>query len=95
MSIVFLGLYFVISAFILVMIVRLILDYVVLFNRNWRPSGFLLVVAEAVYTITDPPLRFVRRFIKPIRFGEVSLDLSWTIVMLVAIILSYVVTAFL
>ena len=95
MSVLFWAVYIALSIFILVMWVRLILDFVVNFNRGWRPSGFGLVLAEVVFTITDPPIKFVRRFVPPVRFGGVALDFSWTIVMLVAIVLSYVASGLL
>ena len=95
MSVLFWAVYVALSIFILVMWVRLILDFVVNFNRGWRPSGFGLVLAEVVFTITDPPIKLVRRFVPPVRFGGVALDFSWTIVMLVAIVLSYVASGLL
>ena len=95
MSVLFWALYAAISIFILVMWVRLILDFVVNFNRGWRPAGFGLVLAEVVFTITDPPIKLVRRFLPPVRFGGVALDFAWTIVMLVAIVISYVISGLL
>lgn len=62
--------------FIFVLLARVILEMVQSFSRTWRPTGFVLVIAEIVYTITDPPLRFLRRFIKPVRLGSIALDLS-------------------
>ena len=62
--------------FVFVLIARVVLEMVQSFSRSWRPTGFVLVLAEVVYTITDPPLRFLRRFIKPIRLGSIALDLS-------------------
>jgi len=94
-SVLFWALYAALSLFILVMWVRLILDFVVNFNRGWRPAGFGLVLAEIVFTITDPPIKLVRRFLPPVRFGGVALDFAWTIVMLVAIVLSYVISGLL
>jgi YggT family protein len=93
-SLIFWAVYAALSIFILVMWVRLILDFVVNFNRGWRPSGLGLVLAEVVFTITDPPIKFVRRFVPPVRFGGMALDFAWTIVMLVAIVLSYVAFGF-
>ena len=90
MSVLFWALYVALVVFMLLMWVRLILDFVVSFNRGWRPSGFGLVLAEVVFTITDPPIKLVRRFVPPVRFGGIALDLAWTIVMLVAIVLSYI-----
>lgn len=63
-----------------VMIARLIADLVLSVNPKWRPRGLILVLVEVVYTLTDPPLKFIRRFIKPVRFGGLALDFGWTIV---------------
>jgi YggT family protein len=65
--------------FFILLIGRLILDYVQMFARSWRPKGPLLVVAEVIYTITDPPLRALRKVIPPLRLGSVSLDLSFLV----------------
>ncbi|MCE0457042.1 MULTISPECIES: YggT family protein [Curtobacterium] len=72
---------------------RFALDLVQSFNRSWRPRGGMLVVSEFVYTITDPPIRAVRRVLPPLRLGPVALDFGWTIVMLVVIIARFVVAA--
>lgn len=66
----------------LVMIGRLVLDLVQAFVRDWRPGGALLLVAEAVYTITDPPLRLLRRVIPPIRLGNIQFDLAFLILLI-------------
>jgi YggT family protein len=49
-----------------------------------------LVISGVIYTLTDPPLKFVRRFIKPVRIGQIALDFGWTVVMLVAIVAMYI-----
>ena len=66
----------------LILIGRLIFDWVQVFSRDWRPRGPLLLVAEAIYTMTDPPLNFLRRFIPPLKLGQVSLDLSFLVLKL-------------
>lgn len=68
--------------YFLVLLARLVLDYVQLFARSWEPKGPILIFAEAVYTMTDPPLRFLRRFIPPLKLGQVSLDLSFLVLVL-------------
>ncbi len=68
--------------FFVLLIARLVLDYVQMFARSWRPSGFALVVAEVVYTATDPPLKALRRVIPPLRIGNVSLDLSFLVLII-------------
>ncbi|MFC5751166.1 YggT family protein [Actinomadura rugatobispora] len=74
---------FVLYIFLLFLIGRLILEVLQSFARSWRPTGVVLVIAEATYTITDPPLKLLRRFIPPIRLGNVALDLSFTVLILV------------
>lgn len=68
--------------YFLILLARLVLDYVQLFARSWEPKGPALVFAEAIYTVTDPPLKFLRRFIPPLRLGQVSLDLSFLVLVL-------------
>ena len=94
MNLIFWAIYAALSIFILIMWVRLILELVQMFNREWRPKGPVLFVAEAAYTVTDPPIRLVRRVIPPLRAGGVAIDLAWTIVLLAAIVLSYIAAAF-
>ncbi|TDD62588.1 YggT family protein [Actinomadura rubrisoli] len=74
---------YVLYFFLLFLIGRLILEVLQSFARQWKPSGVVLVIAEATYTITDPPLKLLRRFIPPIRLGNVALDLSFTFLILV------------
>ncbi|MGW5875851.1 YggT family protein [Nocardiopsis terrae] len=87
MSIVLSVLSFLLQLFVFVLIARVVLEMVQSFSRTWRPTGFVLVLAEIVYTITDPPLRFLRRFIKPIRLGSIALDLSVLVLFFAVIIL--------
>ncbi|MGN6090331.1 MAG: YggT family protein [Actinomycetes bacterium] len=75
-----------------VLLARLVFDYVQLFARDWRPRGFLLVLAEAVYTLTDPPLRLLRRFIPPLRLGPVALDLSFFALFILVQVLRVIVS---
>jgi YggT family protein len=72
----------VVSAYILVLLVRVVIDWVQIFARDWRPSGVALVIAEVVYSLTDPPLRALRRVIPPLRLGGVQLDLGFLVLML-------------
>ncbi len=61
--------------------IRFILEWIQQIAPQWRPRGLVLLIAEATYTVTDPPLRFLRRFIKPLRLGAVAIDLSWTLLL--------------
>ncbi|MFV2197355.1 YggT family protein [Nocardiopsis sp. LOL_012] len=88
MSIVLTVLVYALQLFIFVLIARVVLEMVQSFSRTWRPTGFVLVIAEIVYTITDPPLKLLRRFIKPVRLGSVALDLSVMVLFFIILILS-------
>jgi YggT family protein len=63
---------------------RVIIDYVRMFARNWRPSPIVLAIFEGIYAITDRPMRFVQQFIPPLRLGGIAIDLSF-IVLLIAV----------
>ena len=73
--------------YLLLLIIRMIISWIQAFSRDWRPRGPVLVVAEGVFTATDPPLRFLRRYIPSLRLGTVALDLSFMVLFLVLILL--------
>jgi YggT family protein len=89
-SLVFLALWL----FLALLFIRFIVDWVQVFARSWSPTGPVLVVLEIVYTITDPPILFLRRFIPPLRLGSVALDLSFMIVLIVSYLLLNVAGSF-
>ena len=91
MDIAKLVLFWVLSVFLLLLIGRLILSWVQAFARDWRPRGVVLVLAEVIFTATDPPLRFLRRYIPTLRLGTVALDLSFMLLFLVVLVLWQVV----
>ncbi len=77
----------VVLLFFIVLIGRLIIDWIQIFARDWRPHGVVLVVAEGIYTTTDPPLKAIRRVIPPLRIGQIQLDLAFMLLFFVVIIL--------
>ncbi|GAA4226594.1 hypothetical protein GCM10023075_27470 [Streptosporangium album] len=83
----------VLSLYLVLLIGRMIFETVQAFARQWRPTGVVLVLAEAVYTVTDPPLKFLRRFIPPLRLGTVAFDLSFTVLFIVVLVLIQLVSA--
>jgi len=66
---------------------RFVLEWIRQVAPQWRPRGLTLFLAETTFTLTDPPIKFVRRFVKPVRLGVVAIDFSWTIVLVVVYIL--------
>jgi len=81
------------TLYLVLLIGRMIIETVQAFARSWRPTGVVLVLAEAIYTATDPPLKFLRRFIPPLRLGTVAFDLSFTVLFIVVLVLIQIVSA--
>jgi YggT family protein len=77
----------VLGTFIVLLFVRLIVDWIQIFARSWTPRGPVLVVLEGVYTITDPPVKALRKIIPPLRLGGVAIDLSFVALLLICYIL--------
>jgi len=84
-------LFYALSVYLVLLIARLIFTWIQMYARSWTPTGVLLVIAEGVYSATDPPLRFLRRYIRPLRIGSVALDLSFMLLFLVVYVLWQVV----
>jgi YggT family protein len=78
---------FALQIFFYMMIARFIVELVISMGRSWRPSGLLLPILDITYTVTDPPIKFVRRFVPPLQLGPIALDLAWTIVLFAVLIL--------
>lgn len=72
----------VLNLFFIVLICRLVLDWIQMLAKEWRPQGPVLMFAEAIYTVTDPPLRFLRRLIPPLSLGGIRLDMAFLVLML-------------
>jgi YggT family protein len=77
--------------YLLILLVRAIFSWVQMYSRSWHPTGIVLVIAEVAYTATDPPLRFLRRYIPTLRLGTVGFDLSFTVLFLLVFVLTQVV----
>jgi len=73
--------------FIALLWIRFIVDWVQVFARSWSQRGVLLVILEVVYSVTDPPIKALRRIIPPLRIGNFALDLSFLIVLVAAYVL--------
>jgi len=83
------------TLYLLLLWARIALDLVRAFVHDWRPRGAMLIFAESVYTVTDPPVRFFRRVLPPMRVGPVALDFSIAVVMLAIILILAILGAFL
>ena len=80
-----------INAYITVLFVRMILDWVSILARNWYPRGVVAQLINIVYSVTEPPLRWLRRYIRPLRLGAISLDISFIVLYFALVALESVV----
>jgi YggT family protein len=77
----------VVFLFFLTLIGRLVFDWVQVLSRDWRPKGAVLVVAELVYTVTDPPLRLLRKVIPSLNLGGMRIDIAFLVLMVITSLL--------
>ena len=91
MQIIWSAIGFLLWLFMLCLIGRMVLDWVRFFAHGWRPKGIVLVIAEAVFTVTDPPLKAIRRLIPPLRIKNFGIDIAFMLLFFAVMILSNVV----
>ena len=78
------GLSVLVNLYMMVLFARVILDWIQFFARGWRPRGILLIVANVLYALTDPPIRWIGRFIPPLRVGGgMAIDVGFMVLFLV------------
>nr|WP_239539178.1 YggT family protein [Arcanobacterium pluranimalium] len=85
-------LYWACEAYILILIGRVILDFAQIFARDWQPQGVLLVVANWIYRLTDPPLRYIGRYVPPLRFGGIAIDIGFLVLYFSIKLLMFLIT---
>ena len=84
-------LYYVLTIYLVILIARMVVTWIQMFARQWVPRGVVLILAEGIFTATDPPLKFLRRYIRPLRIGTVAIDLSFMVLFIVILVLLDVV----
>jgi YggT family protein len=75
------------QVFWLLLLARIVAEMVRSFARQWVPVGPSAVALEVIFTVTDPPVKLLRRVIPVVRIGGVGLDLSIMVLLLVVFIL--------
>lgn len=72
------------TAYLLVLVARLVLDWarVAAEGPHWASRARALT-----HTATEPVIAPVRRVLRPVRVGEISIDLAFTAVFVVVLIL--------
>ena len=69
----------IIDAYITVLFVRMILDWVSVLAPRWYPKGVVASLINVVCQLAEPPLRWLRRYIRPIPMGPLAMDVSFIV----------------
>ena len=77
---------FTLFVFWLLLIARVVVEFIRSFSRDWQPKGLTVVILELIMTVTDPPVKLLRRLIPQLTIGSVRFDLSIMVLLLVAFI---------
>lgn len=83
--------YYVINVYVFILVLRVVLDWVQILARDWRPRGLILVLANLIYALTDPPVRFFGRLIPPLRIGGLALDMGFLVLFILLFGLQWLV----
>jgi YggT family protein len=86
LSLVFEILFLALFIFWLLLIARVVVEFIRSFSRDWHPKGLTVVILEVILTLTDPPVKLLRRIIPQLTIGAVRLDLSIMVLLLVVFI---------
>jgi YggT family protein len=85
---------YVLYLYVVVILARIVIETTRQFARSWRPAGVAAIGLEAVYMLTDPPIKALRRLVPPLHLGAVSVDLSILILLLSILALNWVVSSY-
>ena len=80
-----------VHAYIFVLFVRMILDWVSVLSPTWRPSGIISSLIGAVYQLTEPPLRWLRQYIRPIPMGPIYFDVAFIVLYFILIVIDFLI----
>ncbi len=83
--------YYVINVYVFILVLRVVLDWIQILARDWRPRGIILVLANLIYALTDPPVRFFGRLIPPLRIGGLALDMGFLVLFILLFGLQWLV----
>lgn len=83
--------HFLVNAYILVLFVRMILDWVLALSPTWRLSGIVASLFDAIYQLTEPPLRWLRQYIRPVPLGPIYFDVAYLVLYFVLVVIDFLI----
>lgn len=83
-------LYLLTQVFWFLLLARIVVEMIASFSRGWSPRGFVAVILEWIFVVTDPPVKALRKVIKPVQLGQISLDLSVLVLFVIIIVVQVI-----
>ncbi|WP_297316571.1 YggT family protein [Bifidobacterium indicum] len=80
-----------IDTYLLVLFIRMILDWAMVLMPRWYPRGVVASLIRVVYALTEPPLRWLRRYIPPLPMGRIQLDVSFMVLYFILIVIQILI----
>jgi YggT family protein len=80
---------FAIFLYVLLLLGRMLIGWIMALSPDWKPRGVSLVIIEACYSATDPPVRALRRVLPPVHFGHARFDLALPVLVLLCYVVLY------
>lgn len=87
-------LYILLTVYQYALIIRIVFNITEQYARDWRPKGLVLMLAMGVYTLTDPPIRWIGRKIPPLNLGGIALDMGFIVLFLAIFFAKVLLTGF-
>lgn len=78
-----------------IVLARIVIGFIEFIARDWTPQGFVAVICELIYSVTDPPLKAIGKLVPPVRMGNVGLDLAPLVLLLAIVFLRILIAALL
>lgn len=78
-----------INTYLLVLFIRMILDWALVLMPRWYPRGVVATLIRVIYALTEPPLRWLRRYIHPLPMGRIQLDVSFMVLYFLLILIEF------
>lgn len=76
-----------IDAYLFVLFIRMIVDWAMILMPRWYPRGVVSSLIRVIYALTEPPLRWLRRYIPPLPMGRIQLDVSFMVLYFILIVI--------
>ncbi|AIC91651.1 YggT family protein [Bifidobacterium coryneforme] len=80
-----------IDAYLFVLFIRMIVDWAMILMPRWYPRGVVSSLIRVIYALTEPPLRWLRRYIPPLPMGRIQLDVSFMVLYFILIVIQILI----